>query len=666
MFGRQKRMHDGQERYGWPRLWLVLSLLLLPHSLFAQSDSYYPETIRQGWGPRCLTGEAGPFRLAAGVGMPLQGVGATIGMVNNNSKADLLLLGLNNPPEQNRFQYRILWDIDPAGASAGPPSAPQSVPGLGWEAQGAGIAMTELDGNARPELLVMAYDNPPGDNEFRYRVGWNLDGTGKAASWSAPIAIPGFGNPASNLSGAGIATGFVDGNAQPDMLLTAVGPATKYKIGFNIDSYGNPVVWSTTINVPSLLGPQMPDYDGFMGGDGILADIDLDGVTDVLIAAYARHKHKKSGAVFYRIGWNLSQAGIPTVWSRVFRLSGFGDSAGGLGLAHIHTFDYRSALVVADHKGSGKDEFDDIFRYNVLPLTTSGTAFGVASDPPPKVDDVLNVPTGLSDTTAEKLFNLNMSSVRSAARDAVMTFWFNALLPGANSTDWHDYPDASGNFAIMLSKAHADLSITPDFSVAAVAWYVDRNMGYTFDDSNEFVLNTFHQLAYPLGGSYIPAYYTIRYTNPFLPANSGMIAALKAQDPGWAKRYGDGKSFHGDCEDYAVLRHALLRALGFDRRFIWNAKSPSHEHNVVLYNGALRIMDYGPIQKYLCCTSSINSMPFQSWNTDYGPAVNSNAEGVFWHQVATRTLPDLCGETGWLFSRHSRPELDSTCAASCK
>ena len=625
----------------------------------AQSDTYYPGFIRQGWGPRCLTGNTAPFKAVAGIDTRLQGVGAAFYDINGNGKPDLLLMGVQNPPQMNSFGYRILWDIDKTGTPAVPISAEISAPGLGWEAQGGGAALTEIDGNDRPELILMAYDNPPATNEFRYRVGWNLDKAGKPAKWSGMIRTSGFGDPPDTSLGAGVATGFIDGNAIPDIVFTATGSPTRYKIGFDLGSTGEPAAWSPAFTAPALRGDHI-------GGSAVLTDVDLDGQTDLLLAAYQKGSGTKAGGIVYRIGWNLSNVGFPSDWSREFRLSGYDASAGGLGIAHVLDRDLGSVLVLADHQTTGSGEFDTIFRLNALPLTTSGTSFGAAIDSPPPVGGTLQVPSGMGDMVMAKLLNLNMSTVRNAARDAVMTFWFNAAIPAPGSVNWHDYPDASGNFAIMLNNAFADPEITPDFLVAAVAWYVDQNMGYTYDPENGYVLNTIHSLGYTPAGHNIPAHYTIRFTNPLLPANSNMIPALQAKNPAWAAEYNDGKSYHGDCEDYAILRHALLRSLGFDRRFIWNAESPSHVHNIVLYNGAYRIMDYGPIQRYLCCASPINDMVFQSWNTDFDEASGAELDEVFWHYVVPRALPDQCGETGWLFSRHARPDLDGSCVDGCK
>ena len=41
-----------------------------------------------------------------------------------------------------------------------------AAPGVGDEAQGADILATDLDANPRPDLMVMAYDSPPGQNSF--------------------------------------------------------------------------------------------------------------------------------------------------------------------------------------------------------------------------------------------------------------------------------------------------------------------------------------------------------------------------------------------------------------------------------------------------------------------------------------------------------------------
>ena len=91
----------------------------------------------------------------------------------------------------------ILIALTPSDAS------PQTtIPGVGAEAQGADLAVTHLDHDPRPELIFMAYYNPPQGNAFRYKIGWNVNGRGEATSWSNSIEIPGIGWES---QGAGVA-----------------------------------------------------------------------------------------------------------------------------------------------------------------------------------------------------------------------------------------------------------------------------------------------------------------------------------------------------------------------------------------------------------------------------------------------------------------------------
>jgi len=59
----------------------------------------------------------------------------------------------------------------------------------------------------------MAYDNPGGQNNFRYKIGWNLDANGIASSWSFLTMVDGLGWEG---QGAGIAIHNLDGNSQPE------------------------------------------------------------------------------------------------------------------------------------------------------------------------------------------------------------------------------------------------------------------------------------------------------------------------------------------------------------------------------------------------------------------------------------------------------------------
>ena len=63
----------------------------------------------------------------------------------------------------------VSWTTLAALAASGTAAAVE-VPGVGHDGQGAGIEITNLDADARLELILMAYDAPAGANNFRYAV----------------------------------------------------------------------------------------------------------------------------------------------------------------------------------------------------------------------------------------------------------------------------------------------------------------------------------------------------------------------------------------------------------------------------------------------------------------------------------------------------------------
>ena len=148
------------------------------------------------------------------------------------------------PAGANNFRYRVGMNLDANGNAASWGNIVE-VGGVGWEGQGAGITFTNLDNNPRPEMLLMAYDNPSGPNTFRYRVGWNVDAAGNAASWAPYITVPGVGNEG---AGADLDVADLDQNGRPDLILLAYddpsGPnGYRYRIGWNLDGAGATGDW---------------------------------------------------------------------------------------------------------------------------------------------------------------------------------------------------------------------------------------------------------------------------------------------------------------------------------------------------------------------------------------------------------------------------------------
>ncbi|MGH3931576.1 MAG: FG-GAP repeat domain-containing protein, partial [Pseudonocardiaceae bacterium] len=116
-----------------------------------------------------------------------QGADIAIADINGSGRPDLVVMMVDAPAGQNAAYYRVGHDLAPDGAVTGGWGPWLPVPGWGfWENTGAGIAVADLDGDGTPELLVFTVDNPVGQNGAYYTVGWHLDTTGRARDGWGP------------------------------------------------------------------------------------------------------------------------------------------------------------------------------------------------------------------------------------------------------------------------------------------------------------------------------------------------------------------------------------------------------------------------------------------------------------------------------------------------
>ncbi len=182
-----------------------------------------------------------------------EGAGVAVGDVSRNGQPDLVVLRVDGVPDgANTGSYRVGWDLDADGdvtgwsawlpvpdwfpwANAGADLAIGDIDGDGvldlvvlmvdapdgrnqgyyrsgplnpdgtvtrwrpwvavpdwyfWENQGAGIAVADLDGDGTPELVVLAVDNPPGQNGGYWTVGWHLDDGRPSHGWGPWESVP--------------------------------------------------------------------------------------------------------------------------------------------------------------------------------------------------------------------------------------------------------------------------------------------------------------------------------------------------------------------------------------------------------------------------------------------------------------------------------------------
>ncbi|MDP9351713.1 MAG: VCBS repeat-containing protein, partial [Chloroflexota bacterium] len=192
-------------------------------------------------------------------GMENQGAGIAIADIRGSRQLDLVVAHIDNPARENRGYYRIGWHLDATGSVSGDWTDPIQIPGwFGSESQGAGIAVTDISRNGLPDLVMFHIDNAFRANRSYYRIGWDLDRQGIAARWSDPILLPGPFADETRGGGIAIADVDGNGRPDLIVFwLNRVpgGNRGYYRIGWNLDQNGQVTGgWSTPVQVPDTFG----------------------------------------------------------------------------------------------------------------------------------------------------------------------------------------------------------------------------------------------------------------------------------------------------------------------------------------------------------------------------------------------------------------------------
>lgn len=314
-------------------------------------------------------------RQVSGLGHINQGAGVAIGDIDKNGRPDMILMGIDNPKGKNNFWYKVLYDIDENGYYS-KESSILSISAEGWENSGGDIALCDLNNNGildmvllctdkpttagrayrwyyvaydlkpdghynslsslntldelgffydgagidicdinkngTPDLLMMVYDAPEGENSFRYQIAFDLQSNGNYLNLSPVYEVPGLGHDG---DGAGVAVGDIDNNGTLDILFMALdAPSGKdkfvYEILPNIDKYGNSYA-------KPIYTPRFPDSlspcDTGQGAACSLYDLDNNGFLDAIFVAIENIKGK-SNSWKYVTGHNLNKQGVPMCW----------------------------------------------------------------------------------------------------------------------------------------------------------------------------------------------------------------------------------------------------------------------------------------------------------------------------------------------------------------
>ncbi|MCI5209211.1 MAG: hypothetical protein D3910_10550, partial [Candidatus Electrothrix sp. ATG2] len=159
-----------------------------------------------------------PRMIPGWFGRENQGGDIAVADISKNGRSDLLVFQIDNPGGENYGFYRIGWDLDASGIAQSW-SPIKAVPGwFGAENQGVGVALADINGNGKLDLIVYHIDNPHGANHGYYRIGWDLNSDGDVTGgWSDIKSIPGWFGWESQ--GGGIAIADLNGDGRPEIIV---------------------------------------------------------------------------------------------------------------------------------------------------------------------------------------------------------------------------------------------------------------------------------------------------------------------------------------------------------------------------------------------------------------------------------------------------------------
>lgn len=310
-----------------------------------------------------------PVQAVKAGGLILSSGGIALADFDQDGRNDIILTAIDNWDKGlDYWRFRVGTNCDAAGNCTW--AGVQAVESGAAVLTGGGVAVTQLDTNPRPDVILAGIDSwNRGQDYWRYRIGMNCDGNG-ACTWSGIQPVAGGGL---HMSGGGVAVGDIDGTGALRVVLTAIdnwdtGPDYwRYAIGSNCNGVTGACTWTPvqgangTGNQPEMLcgsqtGKYVPNQSASMNGGGVtIADLNGNGVGDVVLSANEIFGALDYWRYTFSNGCNAATGVCNFQQTRIVPSGGEITEGGGVAIADIDADTQPDVVLTAIDAWPGKD-----------------------------------------------------------------------------------------------------------------------------------------------------------------------------------------------------------------------------------------------------------------------------------------------------------------------
>jgi hypothetical protein len=243
-------------------------------------------------------------------GSQTEGAGVAVADVDGDGRPDLVVLMVDGAAGRNAASYRVGRALDADGAVSGGWSEWMEVPGWRFRQHAdVGIVLADLDGDGRPELIVFAIDAQSGGDAAYYRIGRKLDVDGAVSGWGAWQAITDWISTENQRGDIAVAD--LDGDGRPELIVVVVdrragGDGGYFRVGRKLDSAGTVTGgWSEWAAIPDWFSSED------QGVGAAVADLDGDGRPELVVFRVGSRDGRSHGSV--TVGWGVDVTGRASV-----------------------------------------------------------------------------------------------------------------------------------------------------------------------------------------------------------------------------------------------------------------------------------------------------------------------------------------------------------------